>query len=112
MRAEVPQLLLLQILQRLLEIQPRVDRDRTSGSLSGAAGTRRSGNAARDTSERSRVDVHVRIAPLRKVQGVDNVGSNREHRAFAYLRSLGQPHVQHEVAWTLQIAQTERTDLA
>ena len=101
-----------------LKVNPGVDRDRPRRGLAGGAGAGRNGRAGRlgyaapDASERGGIDIHVWIAPLRVVQGVDQIGPKRERHAFTNLRSLGHPQIDQEVAGTLQIAQAQRTNFA
>src|SRR6266536_39926 len=95
-----------------LKVNAGVNRDRPRRALAGAARAGCSGNATRDASERSGVDIHVWVAPLRVVQDVEDIGPKRESRAFTNLRSLAHPQIDQEVARTFEIAQAQRTNFA
>src|SRR6267378_7079188 len=95
-----------------LEVDAGVDQDRPrrglGGSTSRVRGSRRwRTDTARDTSERRGVDIHVRIAPLRVVQSVDQIGPKSERHVFTNLRSLANPHIHQEMARTCQVTQAQ-----
>ena len=102
-----------------LEVDASVDQDRPRCGLALGAGAGRvrgsrrwRTHTARDASEGRGVDIHVRVAPLRVVQGVDYIGPKRERRALTNLCFLAHSQIDQEMARTFQIAQPQRPDFA